>query len=219
MWLAVGNYQRFNITFMTKYVKNTYENIADEYAEEYINDFSNTPYIDKFLALLPPGAKVLDVGSGPGQFSDYVHRKGFIVEGVDMSPAMLKIAREKFPETTFSEMDMRSLNFQENSFDGLLVAYSLIHIPSAEIASTLNEFQRVLKNGGYILVIAQKGETDQVIDEPLKAGERIFVNFFNLEQLKQYLADANFEVVEAEEVKSSDPNSLSTAFLSIIGKK
>lgn len=202
-----------------KYVKDTYEKIANEYTDEYASDFSDTPYIGKFLALLSRDAKVLDIGSGPGQFSDHIHRKGFDVQGVDMSPTMVKIAQEKYSDIHFDEMDMRNLDFSDNSFDGLLVAYSLIHIPSDEITSTLNEFSRVLKGDGYILVIAQKGEADQVVDEPLKAGEKIFVNFFNLEQLKQYFADTNFEVIEAEEVKSSDPNSLSTAFLSVIGKK
>jgi len=203
----------------TKYVKDTYEKITDEYTKEYVNDFSDAPYIDSFLSYLPVNASILDVGSGPGQFSDYMQKKGFTVQAIDTSPAMLKVARAKFPNVEFSEMDMRTLDFPENNFDGLLVAYSLIHVPSYEIDNVLHELNGVLKVGGYMHVIAQQGETDQVVDEPLKAGEKIFVNFFSLELLTKHLTDAKFEIIEAKEVDSFDPNSLSTGFLSVVARK
>ncbi len=202
-----------------KYVKDTYEKITDEYVKEYVNDFSDTPYIDSFLSFLPQNASILDVGSGPGQFSDYMQKKGFTVQGIDTSPAMLKVARAKFPNVEFSEMDMCTLNFPKNNFDGLLVAYSLIHVPSYEIDDVLHELNGVLKVGGYMHVIAQQGETDQIVAEPLKAGEKIFVNFFSLKLLIKHLTDAKFEIIEAKEVSSSDPNSLSAGFLSVIVRK
>ena len=63
--------------------------------------------------------------------------KGFQVIGIDYSNEMLGTARNKVPDGSFRHMDMRELDFEEESFDGLLVAYSLIHIPSEDIPKTL----------------------------------------------------------------------------------
>ena len=162
----------------SKLITSTYNKIADKYTQKYLDDLSDIPHIDKFLKYLPEKARVLDVGCGPGTFTRHLVKKGFEVEGIDSSSEMLRIAREKVPDIKFKLMDMRNLRYEENEFNGLLVAYSLIHIPSEEIPRTLDGFYRVLKSGGVILVIAQKGEQDRIVDEPLKKGEKIFINFF-----------------------------------------
>lgn len=153
---------------MNDYVVSTYNKVARTYTDKYFNDTADFPYIDKFLQLLKPGSRILDIGCGPGSFSRYIHEKGFNIEGIDLSEEMLKIAKQKVPNVNFKLMDMRKLDHENNSFDGLLLAYSLIHIPSKEILETLNGFYRVLKPGGFIMTITQAGEPDRVVDEPLK---------------------------------------------------
>ena len=59
----------------SKLAVNTYNKIADVYTKEYFDDLSDAPFIDKFLELLPLKAKILDIGSGPGQFSKYIKEK------------------------------------------------------------------------------------------------------------------------------------------------
>jgi len=157
----------------SKFAVSTYNKIADAYTKQYFNDLTDLPYIDKFLLKLPASAKILDIGCGPGTFTQYLQQKGFEVEGIDLSEEMIKIAKEKVPGVTFRLMDMRKLEYPDNSFGGLLVAYSLIHIPSEEIPSTLLGFKKVLKTGGYMMIIAQGGEPDKIVDEPLKEGEKI----------------------------------------------
>jgi len=61
----------------SKLAVDTYEKIAGKYAEQYFDDLVDLPYIDNFLAKLPKGGKVLDVGSGAGQFSKHMMDKGF----------------------------------------------------------------------------------------------------------------------------------------------
>jgi ubiquinone/menaquinone biosynthesis C-methylase UbiE len=114
---------------------------------------------------------------------------------------------------------MRSLDFADHSFDGLLVAYSLIHIPSVEIPKTLTGFNRVLKPGGYIEIIAQKGKTDIIIDEPFMPSEKMFFNFFSKEKLKKFLEEAGFEIEYQREAKSPDPEVGSDTIIYTIAKK
>lgn len=197
----------------------TYEKIADKYSKQYFDDLTDSPYIDKFLEKLPKRSKILDVGSGPGQFSHYMAQKGFEVVGVDYSKKMLEISKQKVPNIQFQYMDMRKLEFSKASFDGLLVAYSLIHISSEEIPDTLKGFYKVLKPGGFLEIIAQKGEPDKVIDEPFMPSEKMFFNFFTKERLTNYLNDAGFQITYQLEADSQDPDSVSDKVIYTIAQK
>lgn len=203
----------------SKLAVSTYDKIAGIYTKQYFNDLTDTPYIDKFLSKLPKEAKILDVGSGPGQFTKYMMDKGFKVESVDFSEEMIATAKRMVPKGKFKQGDMRRLHFTTSSFDGLLVAYSLIHIPSEDIPATLSGFNRVLKFGGYIEIVAQKGEADKVVDEPFMPSEKMFFNFFTKERLQVFLRDAGFEVVYQEETASQDPDSASDKVIYTIAKK
>ncbi len=202
----------------SKLAAKTYDKIAAIYTTQYFEDLSETFYIDKFLSKLPNKAKILDVGCGPGQFTKYVLEKGFLVEGVDYSKSMVKIAREKVPGGVFQHMDMRKMDYKNSSFDGLLVAYSLIHIPSSELSKTLKEFRRIMKPKSYMLVIVQKGEPDRIVDEPLKRGERMFINFFTRKGLVKLISKSGFKVVYSKVVDTKDPESLSDRVIYIIAK-
>jgi len=203
----------------SKFAVSTYNKIADAYTKQYFNDLTDLPYIDKFLLKLPASAKILDIGCGPGTFTQYLQQKGFEVEGIDLSEEMIKIAKEKVPGVTFRLMDMRKLEYPDNSFGGLLVAYSLIHIPSEEIPSTLLGFKKVLKTGGYMMIIAQGGEPDKIVDEPLKEGEKIFINFFTKERLSDFLKNADFSMEYQEEMPMQDPDSLSDKVIYTVTRK
>lgn len=197
----------------------TYAKIANRYAEVYFDDLSDAPFLDKFISYLPPQAKVVDIGCGPGNFTRQLTGRGFNVKGIDLSNEMLTIARDRVPEGDFKMMDMRKLDYPDETFDGLLVAYSLIHIPSSEIPETLRGFYGVLKPNGVVLVIAQRGEPDRVVDEPLQPGEKMFVNFFTKDSMSDVLTKAGFVIEYQEEKPSQDPNSFSDAVIYTIGKK
>jgi ubiquinone/menaquinone biosynthesis C-methylase UbiE len=195
---------------MTQYVEDTYAKIAQAYTDELFDDKADLPFVDRLVSALPRGARVLDVGSGPGQFSKYLKEKGFKVKGIDVSDEMLAIARSKVSDVPFAKMDMRKLEFADRTFDGILAAYSIIHISTPELPGVLSEIKRVLKPEGHALFIVQEGEADQVVDEPLAEGEKVFMNFFSKERLNDLLTSAGFKIVEqgtgeqtSEEVLSS----------------
>jgi len=200
-----------------------YEKIAEKYVELYYDDKGDLLFIDNFLVKLPKKGKVLEVGCGAGQFTGYIMSKGFEVEGIDLSRKMLFLARKKVPGGKFKYMDMRKLDYKDEEFDGILSAYALIHIPAEEVVSTLKESKRVLKKGGMILIIVQKGEADKFIDEPLKPEEKIFVNLFSKRRLRNYLEKAGFKVIY-EKLRKGRPETdsecdLGDEYLYMIGEK
>lgn len=195
-----------------------YSKIADDYAERYFNDLSDAPIVDRLITQLPEGARVLDAGCGPGNFTNYMRTKDINAEGIDMSPEMLAHAQKRVPDATFRQMDMRWLRYPDGVFDGTLAAYSLIHIPTPEMGDALRELHRVLTQEGLLLIIGQAGEPDHVEDDPFAPGEKVFVNFFSEQRLRTWLEANAFEVLETATKESRDPQSWSKGVVSALAR-
>src|SRR5262245_50586909 len=106
------------------------------------------------------GGRVLEVGVGTGiSLPDY--SRDSRLYGVDISPAMLAKARERVTELGLDNveglavMDAEHLQFPDNSFDVVVAQYVITAVPDPEAA--LNEFVRVLKPGGEIIILSRVG--------------------------------------------------------------
>lgn len=97
-------------------------------------------------------SKVLDVGTGPGHFIKVLQQAfpGARLTGVDPDQGSLEEARQNFPGVDFREMKGEQLDFPDDSFDVAAISMALHHL--ADIRKTLNEMQRVVKPGGWIVV-------------------------------------------------------------------
>ncbi len=176
-----------------KAVISTYNKIAKVYA----NTFSNpSEHMDEFLKLLPENGKVLDAGCGMGADSNYAHSKGFKVIGIDMSEKMLEIARGNNSNVDFRLADIKNIKFAENELDGVIASFSLIHIPKENIPKILRRFALFLKPSGAIYVSVQAGESKEIfIDEPLAPEEKLFLNIFSFDEIKNILINEGFEII------------------------
>lgn len=86
------------------------------------------PWLDKFRALLPPAASILDIGCGSGQpLARYFIENGYDVTGVDSSPAMIEACRARFSAQHWIVADMRQLALQKK-FAGILAWDSFFHL-------------------------------------------------------------------------------------------
>ena len=96
--------------------------------------------------------RVLDVGSGPGQWTDHLRRQGVAIEGVEPVPEFLAAARRRYPDSRYREGRAEDLPAPDRSLGGILAWYSLIHTEPDGIAAPLEEFARVLAPGGSLLL-------------------------------------------------------------------
>jgi demethylmenaquinone methyltransferase/2-methoxy-6-polyprenyl-1,4-benzoquinol methylase len=97
-----------------------------------------------------PGDCVLDVACGTGAVAlELLRSKGCAVVGLDQSPEMLAVARERLPAgTRLVEASAEALPFDDSSFDGLTTTYLLRYVDDP--AATLAELVRVVRPGGSI---------------------------------------------------------------------
>jgi phosphatidylethanolamine/phosphatidyl-N-methylethanolamine N-methyltransferase len=106
------------------------------------------------------GGRILEVGVGTGiSLPDYSSR--YRIVGVDISEAMLMKARDRVSQMGLQHveaievMDAEKLNFPDDSFDVVVAQYVVTAVPNPEAA--LDEFARVLKPGGEIILLSRVG--------------------------------------------------------------
>jgi demethylmenaquinone methyltransferase / 2-methoxy-6-polyprenyl-1,4-benzoquinol methylase len=98
----------------------------------------------------PPGARALDVATGTGLVAAELARRSCSVVGIDQSPEMLALARERFAGTGVQliEAEAETLPFADASFDALTFTYLLRYV--ADPRATLRELARVVRPGGRV---------------------------------------------------------------------
>jgi SAM-dependent methyltransferase len=113
--------------------------------------------LGRLVDLIPaaPGARWLDAACGPGLVARGLAPRVAEVHGVDMTPAMVDVARreaaaEGIGNAVFSVGDATALDFADGAFDGAVTRFSLHHIPVPGRA--LEELARVVRPGGAVVV-------------------------------------------------------------------
>jgi len=125
----------------------------------------------------PPSAAVIDLGCGTGANLERILRAGIPISryvGLDISPAMLQRARQKFSSPKNAEFyigDIERLSFGDNSFDFALSTWAMKHVPQVELA--VAEALRVLKRGAHLAVLFHS-IPDFTWSIPVRLAEPIF---------------------------------------------
>jgi SAM-dependent methyltransferase len=105
-----------------------YQRNADSFDRERGRDLFEKPWLDRFLALLQPGASILDLGCGSAEpIARYFIEKGCHVTGVDSSPALIDLCKSRFPDQNWIVNDMRTLSLSR-CLDGILAWDSFFHL-------------------------------------------------------------------------------------------
>jgi ubiquinone/menaquinone biosynthesis C-methylase UbiE len=150
--------------------------------------------------------RVLEVGVGTGLDLPF-YPAGASITGVDLSPAMLAIARQRVAdlgvEVTLRTADAEALPFDDGTFDTVVCALSLCAIPDP--ATAIGEMKRVLVPGGRLLLLDHVASTWPPIHAAQWLLERLTIRtggeHFTRRQLPLVTA-AGFDVVEVERLKA-----------------
>ncbi len=133
----------------------------------------------------------IDVGCGPGHWTNYLAERGLDVRGIDLTPAFIAHARATYPDVRFDIGDAGDLDIETGALGGVLSWYSLIHREPDEIQIPLREFARVLRPGGDLLLGFFEGQALESFDHTVVTAFR-----WPISKLGEELRAAGFDVIE-----------------------
>jgi len=162
--------------------------VYDEKAEEY-GQMTEKLYelreAEAFAAALPEGARVLDLGCGPGFYAAWLADKGFEVEAWDASAEMVKMAQAQgvtARQAVFDDLEA------EGVYGGVWANFSLLHVPRANLPGVLRRIHRAGAPGMAFHIGMKLGEGEG----PDTIGR--FYAYYGEDELEGLLNDAGFEV-------------------------
>jgi SAM-dependent methyltransferase len=133
-----------------------YRGNAEAYARRTFT--SRQARLMAFLAQLPAGASILELGCGAGGDTAEMLARGFDVRPTDGSPEMADIASKHLGRTVktllFHELD------ELEAYDGVWANACLLHVPRAGLADVLARIWRALKAGGVFYASYKAGDGD-----------------------------------------------------------
>jgi len=142
-------------------VRLAYDAMADDYASTYRStepeQSIELAMVDYFAASLRGDRRVLDVGCGTGRFLPILANLMCDVEGIDLSPNMVRQAQKIHPSFATKVANLTDLPFEDSSFDGYFAWYSTIHCHDGDLNATIREAHRILRPGASILMAFQSG--------------------------------------------------------------
>jgi SAM-dependent methyltransferase len=128
-----------------------YRDVALEFDRDRGRSLMERPYLDAVLQRVPASASVLDLGCGGGEpIARYLIEYGCRVTGVDTSRELLTLCRERFPNETWVEHDMRSLALHQ-TFDAIAAWDSFFHLNADDQRAMFSVFDHHASAGTMLL--------------------------------------------------------------------
>ncbi|MDF1746721.1 MAG: class I SAM-dependent methyltransferase [Gimesia sp.] len=197
-----------------------YSEHARDYAAAIRDNNYNANYERPSLSALLPdvqGKAVIDLGCGPGEYSETLLKRGARVTAVDRSEQMVEIVKEKLGERIDcyqQDLGAGLPREREHSFD-LAVSALMIHYLE-DLSCLFQEIKRILKPGGLFVFSTHHPFVDyqlspsgnyflqeKIVDEWETLGRPVRVEYYrrSLSQIVQPLTEAGFCVLELTEGK------------------
>lgn len=177
-----------------------YDTVAADYAE-LLRDSLRSNVFDRAmlsafaeLVVADGGGRVADLGCGPGRIMAHLHDLGLDVFGVDLSPAMIAVARTTFPHLSFEVASMAALDVPDGQLAGIVAWYSVIHTPPHDQPQLYGELARMLRSEGHLLLAFQVG--DERVHLEHAYGHAISLDAYRLspDAVSAQLDEAGFDV-------------------------
>lgn len=175
------------MTDTTSTTLNYYNQNADSFTQGTVSvDFSQVQ--DKFLERLNEGDYILDFGCGSGRDTKYFLKKGMVVDAIDGSVNLCKLASE------YTGIKVRNILFQEldeqEKYDGIWACASILHLSKEELSVVLDKMIAALKKNGIIYTSFKYGDFEG------ERNGRYFTDFTD-KSFKEFIENvAGVEIVE-----------------------
>ncbi|WP_434441238.1 class I SAM-dependent methyltransferase [Lentzea sp. E54] len=175
--------------------RDSYDTVAVSYADYTRGLLDGLPHLRAALRLFAEEVRgpVADVGCGPGTVTALLNGLGVDAFGIDLSPAMIALARENHPGLRFEVGSMTEPLGHE--VGGILAWWSLIHVPDQLVPLVFGHFHQALRPDGLLQLGFHAGDRTNLKTQGYGGHPmRVNVHLRPPDRVAGWLRDAGFTV-------------------------
>ncbi|MBP2636793.1 MAG: methylase involved in ubiquinone/menaquinone biosynthesis [Firmicutes bacterium] len=192
-----------------------YDKNSGSYADKFMQYNPYVTHVAEFAKLLENDFVILDIGCGPGNVAKQLYaEKELTITGIDLSVEMLELAKRNVPQGNFHLQDSRKANFPSESFDAVILSFSIVHLEDAEAKAVLANASNWVRSGGYVYLSFMEGkqpgfETTSFSEQPL------YFNYFQEAEIKAFLEQRGLKCIRSvrQDYPEEDGSTTTDVFL------
>jgi 2-polyprenyl-3-methyl-5-hydroxy-6-metoxy-1,4-benzoquinol methylase len=199
----------------------TWNKVAQLYQEKFMHlDLYNGSYDLFCQQVTVENASILEIGCGPGNITKYLlnKRPDFNIEGIDISPNMVELAKANNPTAHFKVMDCRDIDQLQNRFDGIVCGFCIPYLSATDSSKMIKDCAALLNNNGILYLSFVEGDYQQSGFQTASSGDRAYFYFHSLEGLTKELANNHFETKKVLKMNYEKSNSTKEIHTVIIAR-
>lgn len=197
----------------------TWNKIAGIYQNKFMDlDLYNDTY-DLFCEhLVKSQPKVLEIGCGPGNITKYLlsKRPDLNIEGIDIAPNMIELAKRNNPSADFKVMDCREIDQLTGKYNAVVCGFCMPYLSQKDCQKLIKDAAHLLKKRCVLYFSTIEGKYEESGYEEGSSEDRSYVYYYNEEFLMQQLQENKFELIRLirkEYPKTSDTVSIHLIFI------
>jgi SAM-dependent methyltransferase len=162
--------------------------------------------IGRFVRVVPPGSRVLEVGSGSGRDALALEQAGLSVRQTDITPAFVDLLRARGQVADRLDPlvdDLADPATPEAAYDGVWADASLLHVDREDLPTVLARLARATRPGGGLFVSVKEGDGEDWSIHGNVTAPRFFT-FWREEPLRSALEAAGWSVREVVRTEGSE---------------
>lgn len=200
----------------------TWNKLAQQYQDKFMHlTLYNETYDYICRAIQEPKARVLELGCGPGNITQYLLTKqpDWEILGLDISPNMINLARRNNPTAKFEVMDVRDISSLKAQYDGIVCGFCMPYLAPEDGHKLVLDCANLLNDQGILYLSFVEGDSANDTYQVGSTGDRVYFHFYTLENLRQQLTQNHFEELTTLRVPYTNSKSESETHTIVVAKK
>jgi 2-polyprenyl-3-methyl-5-hydroxy-6-metoxy-1,4-benzoquinol methylase len=177
----------------------TWNKVAKLYQEKFMDlDLYDDTYDTFCEEVNIENATILEIGCGPGNITKYLLNKkaDFRIEGIDISPNMIELAKANNPTADFKVMDCREIDKLQSKFNGIVCGFCFPYLSEYDSSKMIKDCTTLLKDKGVLYISFVEGDYLKSGFQIASSGDRTYFYFHTLDSITKELKDCRFETIK-----------------------
>lgn len=183
----------------------TFDKLASQYQQKYMDADFYTDTYDRFCGFIGnDSATILDIACGPGNITRYLlnKRPGFQIEGIDLAPNMIELARVNIPAATFRVMDSRAISTIGKKFDAVVCGFCTPYLCREDVVKLIADIRSLLRKNGLFYLSTMEDDYEKSGFQSSASGDRVYIYYHPMTFLEREFEKNGFGIVDIKRKKS-----------------